>query len=234
MLDFPANPVDGQVFGTWYWSSAYNAWRASTANSNLGSRVTALEVADATTNMSGLVPVVPSSVAVGSGSGSVGTNGFVSFSGATSIRLNGIFTSGYMNYRIVVSGLTSGSAGIVQLFSRLASGGTDSAGSTDYVTDYMRYYGGGNANGASTGQSAMGLGYISTGGETSTVMDIQRPFTVSRTNMLFTGTNYQSDIATYIYITGSNNHKLSSSFDGFTLLSDSGGLSGYIQVYGYR
>lgn len=48
----------------------------------------------------GLVPIIPPTVTVGSGSASVSANGNVSFTGATSIMLNGIFTSAYDHYKI--------------------------------------------------------------------------------------------------------------------------------------
>jgi hypothetical protein len=51
----------------------------------------------------GLVQIVPSSVTVASGSGSANGNGAVEFSGCSSISLNGIFSSSYDNYRILIS-----------------------------------------------------------------------------------------------------------------------------------
>ena len=47
------------------------------------------------------MPVIPTSVSVGSGTGSVSTTGVVTFAGASSVMLNGIFNSTYRNYRIV-------------------------------------------------------------------------------------------------------------------------------------
>jgi hypothetical protein len=51
----------------------------------------------------GLAKIVPSSVAVGSGTGSSDTTGKVTFSGASTVSLNGVFTSSYRNYKIIVS-----------------------------------------------------------------------------------------------------------------------------------
>ena len=55
-------------------------------------------------NQPGMKLVVPSSVAVGSGSGSVATQGTVTFSGASSVSINGCFSSTYDNYRILFFG----------------------------------------------------------------------------------------------------------------------------------
>jgi hypothetical protein len=50
----------------------------------------------------GLTQIIPTSVSVGSGSGTVSAGGAVTFSGATSISLNGAFTSTYQNYRLLI------------------------------------------------------------------------------------------------------------------------------------
>ena len=98
--------------------------------------------------------------------------------------------------------------------------GTDAAGGTDYNTLYLRYYAGGMANGASTGQAAGGLGYFSAGGDTTITFDMLRPAIADQTVMNFQGMNWQSDINTWIYGTGSNVHKLATAYDGLTIGAD--------------
>ena len=78
----------------------------------------------------GMKMVVPTSVAVGSGSGSVDTNGAVTFSGASSVSLNGCFTSAYQNYSIIVNDDSASATGY-QLF-RLRTNGTDNSTSNYY------------------------------------------------------------------------------------------------------
>ena len=51
----------------------------------------------------GLAKIVPSSVAVGSGTGSANSLGTVTFSGASSVSLNGCFSSTYDNYRLMLN-----------------------------------------------------------------------------------------------------------------------------------
>lgn len=51
--------------------------------------------------MNGLVPVIPSSVSVGSGTGSVSATGKITFSGATYVDVNDVFTSSYRDYQIM-------------------------------------------------------------------------------------------------------------------------------------
>ena len=71
----------------------------------------------------GLVPVIPTSVAV-TGAGSSATanaQGQVTFTSCATLLLNGIFTSTYTNYKIVFEGV--GSANVL-LNARLSVGGT--------------------------------------------------------------------------------------------------------------
>jgi len=52
-------------------------------------------------NTPGTRLIIPSSVAVGSGSGSVSTSGTVTFSGASSVSINDVFSATYDTYQIV-------------------------------------------------------------------------------------------------------------------------------------
>jgi hypothetical protein len=56
----------------------------------------------------GLKKIIPTSVAVGSGTGSVDSLGTVTFSGASSVSLNGVFTTTYDNYLILIDKVGSG------------------------------------------------------------------------------------------------------------------------------
>ena len=64
----------------------------------------------------GMKMVVPTSVAVGSGSGSVDAIGNVTFSSASSISVNNCFTSTYDNYRIIIDFVPSASTGFVSRY----------------------------------------------------------------------------------------------------------------------
>ena len=57
----------------------------------------------------GLVPIVPTSISVGSGTGTVDVGGLVSINGATSVNLNGVFSDSYKRYKIVLAGYSSSS-----------------------------------------------------------------------------------------------------------------------------
>lgn len=79
----------------------------------------------------GLIKVVPTSVTVGSGSGAVDVSGNITFSGSSSISVNGCFTALYDNYRIVLNtaSFTGGSVGVLL---RMSSAGTVHPTAGDY------------------------------------------------------------------------------------------------------
>jgi hypothetical protein len=90
----------------------------------------------------GLVQVVPTSISVGSGSGSVSGNGAITFTGASTISLNNCFTSTYDNYKFICDlALNEAANGANQLRLRLrTSSGDDS--SNIYNGGYSHtYYG---------------------------------------------------------------------------------------------
>lgn len=93
----------------------------------------------------GLTQVIPTSVSVGSGSATVATNGNISFSSATSISVNGCFSSTYDNYRIVLQYRLTSSAGANGYF-QLRSNGTNETG-TNYAWAGRRMISWGGASG---------------------------------------------------------------------------------------
>lgn len=105
----PSNPTSGNlwfntndgVLFTYFNDGNSSQWvevKSNTASgSTVAARVDALEA-----KPPGLVAITPSSVSVGSGTATVGTNGAVTFTSATNITLNNVFTSAYKHYQIVL------------------------------------------------------------------------------------------------------------------------------------
>ncbi len=84
----------------------------------------------------GLVPIVPTSVAVGSGTGTANANGQVTFTTASSVSLNGVFSATYKNYLVIFNEDTASTTSAIQFRMRLA--GTDNSTASSYRTQYIR------------------------------------------------------------------------------------------------
>jgi hypothetical protein len=191
---------------------------------NLGDNAISLE-------RQGLTQIVPTSVTVaGAGSsGSVNTNGQVTFTSSTSASINTCFSSTYDNYHIVIE--TTASTG-AYLNLRLRSGTTDASGSN--------YSWGLNV--VTNGGTVFGLG-----GSGATSSNILRPattrntvaFTICSPNIaretVWSGTLSYNDGAT-VGVGGAMGgiHAVSTAYDGFTITAASGTITGKLSVYGWR
>ena len=174
----------------------------------------------------GLRMVVPTSVAVGSGSGSVDANGAVTFSGASSVSLNGCFTSAYQNYRIVINAKHASDA---DLTFRVRASGTDLSSASSYYEG--RYYVG-ETSSLTAGSNNASLGTSWTLNRIGTwaghiVMDIANPQAtdVTTASTIVSGAYFQ--------VLGQSLNNNTISYDGFTVLSG-GSATGTIRVYGYK
>lgn len=221
------NTEDGNIY-VYYNDGNSEQWvqvkSDATLSSTLGNRVTALEAVP-----TGLVDLVPASVTVGSGTGSVSSSGLVTFSGASSVSINGAFSSAYKNYQIVVGDFTS-SNNAVAMRMRLRAAGVDSSSANYYQA------------GATSASAAPGA-YVASGttnfliGDSSTskfytlAANIINPFVSSETAGVFNIAGYANAVTWY---GGNLLHNGISSFDGLTIFPASGTITGTLQVYGYR
>ena len=191
---------------------------------------------------SALVQVVPTSVAVtgASGSGSVDANGNVSFTTATKISMNGIFTATYDYYRILFS-LTACSAAASDdsLEARMRVGGTDSSTGV-YENQRLEVSGTTVAAFVQTGQGQWFLGgglTAANGNIVYCVLDILDPFASKITKI--TSTHYAETGTTQKSCRTNGAYDATTSFDGFTFTIALGGaglvdFTGSASVYGYR
>jgi hypothetical protein len=185
-----------------------------------------IDIIDAPT---GLKKVVPSSVAVGSGSGSVSASGTVTFSGASSVSLNDVFSSTYDNYVIFYKNTTTSTGNVLTLRYRLS--GTDT--SANYGT--QRLY----AQGTTVTASRDGVGtdeiFVSdlnnaTPSFAGYQMNIFTPNVASPTVSFISGTTY---IGADLYPSFSAGFQNSTTqFTGFTLLVNTGTFGGTVSVFG--
>lgn len=175
----------------------------------------------------GLAKIVPTSVAVGSGSGSANGNGTVSFSGASSVSLNNVFSSAYSDYLIKIL-LKSSNTTDIGFKNRLS--GTDASGA-NYNEQFF-------AAEATTTQLSRTTG-ATVGNSMRTVANEQQscqlllgsPFLTEPTQFEFYQVLNHANPQTRIR---SGFHTLSTSYDGFSLIPGAGTITGTISVYGYN
>ena len=232
VLDFPSNPVNGQTYDNYYWDASTSAWRNNGSKNALSQRLTTLE-----TYPAGLVPIVPSSVAVGSGSASVSGNGLVTFTGVNQLTLNNVFTTAYRKYRVILTPTAVNTASASDWYARFCVSGTGNS-----TTNY--FWGGISAN-QSTVSATNGYSntFVSIGaahpGSTDAWMStsIIEVYSPMDSNIGTTGTvdafgwdGPPLRKQNYGYV---QNQKIA--FDGITFwVNGNPNTSGYIQVYGYR
>lgn len=171
----------------------------------------------------GLAPATPTSIANSGGSASLSGN-TVTFTGVTSVSLNGCFTGDYDNYLLVASGASSG---IDSLTLRLRASGSDDSGS-NYNHQILTVDGTTITAARQTGQNKATVGYVNANGFTIQTLMFS-PFLAS-------ATFYKSEACRVESRTNSigGRHTLTTSYDGFTLFPDAGTFSGTVSVYGYK
>jgi hypothetical protein len=177
----------------------------------------------------GLAKVVPTSVAVGSGSGSVDSNGTVTFSGASSVSLNGCFSSTYDNYKIVAS-----IKGSTNLFVNFRYRTTSDDSSANYYWQRQGYTAGGaTTNGNGAAQTSGSITPTTTEEYGDFDLTLYNPFLSKLT--IFSGTSYG---LAQDYSNNANYHvgsimNTTTSYTGLTLISSTGTITGTVRIYGY-
>ena len=185
----------------------------------------------------GMRLIVPTSVAVGSGTASIATSGTVTFSGVSSLSLNDVFSTTYNNYRIVWESTVSGADPTVYFRYRVSGSDNTSSSyaytgtritSTSYGTGTND--GGGSAHQLfNTHQSDGSFPYMAQ----SAGVDIINPFATKISQILSVAQS--SFRGNAIGIHGSSGLFLNTtSFTGFTVYSSAGTMSGTLSVYGYK
>jgi hypothetical protein len=181
----------------------------------------------------GLRMVVPTSVAVGSGTGSVDAIGNVTFTTASSISLNGCFDGTYDDYVIKVI-LTSVSA-TMSLNMRLRVSGADNS-SSNYASS-LRFIDSSSNNlfdVSAVSQSTWKIGGAFSGFPGFAEMSINTPFSSAPTNMMNRWVNNRATTGAVENYYGASSFGSSTSFTGFTLYPNTGTMTGTVRVYGYK
>lgn len=180
----------------------------------------------------GLAKVIPSSVTVGSGTGSASTTGTVTYSGASSISLDNVFSSTYTSYKIVINNTSTSTNNYMTLKMRTSS---DDSG-TVYDVQRGRYGGGVGTTVEGTrgsNQTAANLTWDYTDKFSSELL-IQNPNVASNTFISSLG-QMESFSSTDIQITFvSIRVESTTQYTGFSLIASTGNFTGTVTVYGYN
>jgi hypothetical protein len=212
-------------------TSASNTYLTQTSASTTYLTQTSASTTYANKNVNGLNLIIPTSITKGaSGSASVSANGLVTFTGTESILLNGVFSSTYQNYKLIlnVSSCSLGAAGTTIRY-RYASTGTSNSNASYWFNNY-----GSAAWGDATPASIAGaavtsgeIGYtVSSGHYTA---DIINPAVVDYSYMI------GSAVGIAETRTRPNLFFATTVFDGIQFFPGSGGtFTGTARMYGYN
>lgn len=164
--------------------------------------------------------IYPTSVA---GSGVTLSGGEVSFSAATTVSVNGCFTSTYQNYQVLIAYSVSASAFVN---SRYRSAGTDDSAS-NYFQQYLSAVNTAVGGLSSTATSQYTAFAASTDPHYS-VVQISGPNLAAQTSLL--AANLRSDGIMHF----SCKKNTTTQYDGFSLIPASGTVTGKMRIYGMR
>jgi hypothetical protein len=172
----------------------------------------------------GLTLIVPSSTA--NSGGTVSTSaGVVTASGVSSVSLNGIFSSTYVNYLIVYNEFTSSANS--QTYMRLRVSGTDNTTASSYLMAGLR-----------NGYTYTVSGYSDTASYWT--INVEQGSTYKTGQSIFIASPNVAVNTTYssLYVGRDNAgyvggvHNQNTAYDGFTVYPSTGTISGIFRVYG--
>jgi hypothetical protein len=178
------------------------------------------------------VPIVPTGTNFGTGSGSTSALGVVSFTSATNMRIEGIFSAAYDVYEVHFD--LTGQAANDYVFVRLSTGSTPNITSS--------YYNGGVLSQAASAViwndgSVVGtyakIGYSYNDDATKIILTVENPYSSSRKTSVFYRSVYSATSRSVIH--GNFLFNGTTSFDGLHFGPvTSGAQSGSVQVFGMR
>ena len=185
-------------------------------------------------NVGGLNLVVPASVSVGSGSFTLSANGQVTFTGASSVSINGCFTSAYDNYRITLDPTASVGTDSALSF-RYRASGSDLSTST-YVNQRTVGFNTTiitSANVTGTSLHPLSLIHSTRADLYYASIELRNPF-LARKKLYRAEIHVPDSTPTYYIESHAGWNTTSTSFDGFSIFTAGTSISGTIRIYGYN
>ena len=173
----------------------------------------------------GLISMTPTSVAHSGTSASINADGGVDFSAVTSLSLNGVFTSDYDNYLIVIA---ASATTAIDFTLRLRSSGSDASGS-NYTYQYL-LANGSSASAARTSSATSGIFANADNTQSSGYhLAIYGPYLAQPTAYRCVDAYGREGGRMYNF---AGTHSLSTSYDGITFAG--GTFTGMVHVFGYE
>jgi len=187
-------------------------------------------------NKNGLELIKPTSIAsTGTGnSSSINTNGSVTCSSAVTLSLNGVFSSTYDNYLLVVRHVKTGSDLFDSIRIRMRLSGTDAT--TNYTFQDV-YADSTTVAGARDTTTAAFLTSYTDAGHNGFVMYFYGPNLAQPTAVRAVGGYCSGGIGTPILRDIAGTHSTATAYDGITLFTSTGSRRfdlGLVAVYGMR
>lgn len=155
-----------------------------------------------------------------------------SFSTASSVSFNKVFSSSFENYRVLIDWL--GDGGNAALSFRYRTSGTDNSSSS-----YHMVRSGGTTAAVAELQGNAGaaqMNYIAYGNNTqlSTItMDVLKPFATKKTTINGNSVGLTTGFAAVAGHALNCLYDATTSFDGFTIYPSTSTISGIVRIYGY-
>jgi len=153
-----------------------------------------------------------------------------SFSAASSVTADNVFTSTYTAYRLVMRYSTSTTSSPLL---KLRVGG--SSASTDYNVQYLYVTNTTTTATRLASQTALQIAVFSNGSfDSVTIIDIVSPNVAAPTLFNFNNPVSQAAYTAPEYLMGGGNHSTATAYDGVELFVGSGNMTGHYTIYGYE
>lgn len=182
-------------------------------------------------NVNGLNLVVPTSIAVGSGTGSVSTNGAITFSSVSSVSINGCFTSLYDTYQLVLL-CRNNSANDTGLNMQFRSAGS-TIGGTAYSRNQIQSYLTVVSASGTNGTSSWNLGAVSQINYSQVECTLSNASIALPKTQSYRNAHGQSGGTLDTYY-GFGINSTATAYDGMHLTVSGGTMNGTLRIYGYN
>lgn len=173
----------------------------------------------------GLVKVIPTSVT----GGTLSATGTITVTSGNSLVVNGAFTSGYKNYRLICSDLTTNGTAAVPF--QLTKSGT--AAATAYYLQRLYVQNATVGGASSTNATSWNFTYQYPSTAQFATMDIFNPQITGFSHMNLSQIYTDNSLIPFIE-QRMGSHRTSDSYDGFRITTTDTFTAGTITIYGYR